>query len=427
MQREAQGRAESDSFSIFLRLLVAVSAIISVGLIVAYPPVIDSPVHWAILGSLALIAQFLPLNLSRGGVRMVFALPFVAAFAATSGPSAALLIDVLAACVGAVVLMVREPVSSGGKWLTANLAISAVSVFAGGAFMALVAFGPLNEPTALVARCLVFLIVYGIVNFLLVTGLDAIATGRAAARTELAMLSLGAQSVALYALLGLAVSILIAENHVALVPLTLAPVLALRSALMYRTKRYDNYYGTIAALNLMLQRAHPYTHGHLERVAVVAEDVARQLGLSRSRARLVREAAILHDIGKIAVDEEILDKPAKLTSEEFDHVKRHSEWGAEILQPVREFAEIVPWIRHHHERPDGTGYPDRLTDPEIPIESKIIAVVDAYDAMTGSEKRSYRESVRSDEALQELERCSGRQFDPRVVAAFKSVVVGGRR
>ncbi|MEQ1933787.1 MAG: HD domain-containing phosphohydrolase, partial [Fimbriimonadaceae bacterium] len=173
----------------------------------------------------------------------------------------------------------------------------------------------------------------------------------------------------------------------------------------------------------------PYTHRHLARVALASEEVALRLGLGTKRARLVREAAILHDLGKIAIDEDILDKPAKLTPEEFDHVKQHSEFGERILAPVAEFQEMKQWIRHHHERPDGTGYPDQLRDSQIPIESKIIAVVDAYDAMTGGcegrDKRSYRDPMTPDQAMQELERCSGTQFDKAVVKTFKRVIAGG--
>jgi putative nucleotidyltransferase with HDIG domain len=193
---------------------------------------------------------------------------------------------------------------------------------------------------------------------------------------------------------------------------------------------YEHYYETITALTLMLQRAHPYTHGHLERVAKTAEEVARRLGLSSSRARMVREAAVLHDIGKIAVDEALLDKPGPLSESEMDHVRQHATWGAQILGPVRGFRDMLPWILHHHERPDGLGYPSGLADADIPLESKIIAVVDAYDAMTGSElpgtKRSYRDSMTVEEALQELNRCAGTQFDRRVVGAFRTVILEGR-
>jgi HD-GYP domain-containing protein (c-di-GMP phosphodiesterase class II) len=145
----------------------------------------------------------------------------------------------------------------------------------------------------------------------------------------------------------------------------------------------------------------------------------------------VRQAALLHDIGKIAINEEILDAPRKLTTEEFDHVKLHAVYGGEILAEIDAMRETARWIRHHHERPDGTGYPLGLLDPEIPLESKIIAVVDAYDAMTGGmegkDGRPFRPPMTQDEALAELERCSGAQFDAAVVAAFRQEVQGYTR
>jgi putative nucleotidyltransferase with HDIG domain len=210
-----------------------------------------------------------------------------------------------------------------------------------------------------------------------------------------------------------------------LLPAIGAPILALQAAIRGRHSLYEHYYETIGTLTLMLQRAHAYTAQHLERVAALAEETALSLGLSPRRARLVREAALLHDIGKIAVDERILEKPGRLTPEEYEHVKRHADLGAEIVRPVTPLREMVEWIRRHHERPDGRGYPDGLKDREIPIESKIIAVADAFDAMTAvgdSAKRSYRTPKTWFEAVEELRRCAGSQFDPRVVEAFSAAL-----
>ncbi len=214
-------------------------------------------------------------------------------------------------------------------------------------------------------------------------------------------------------------------------PLMLVPIWTLRCAILRQNELYDHYYETVTALMLMLQRAHPYTHGHLERAAIMSEEVARRMGMNASKARLVREAAVLHDIGKIAVSEDILDKPGKLTEDEMNHVRKHSEYGAQILEPMKQFRELTPWIRYHHERPDGTGYPERLQDFEIPLESKIIAVVDAFDAMTGGpapgQQRTYREPMSVVDAIVELERCAGTQFDPGVVRTFRAVVEEGYR
>ncbi|MFQ3586927.1 MAG: HD-GYP domain-containing protein [Fimbriimonadaceae bacterium] len=218
----------------------------------------------------------------------------------------------------------------------------------------------------------------------------------------------------------------VSAGSAVLLGLCLFPILALEA--LRETDRLfaDQHFGTITGLSLMLQGAHPHTHRHLARVADMAESVAQRLGMSPEHARRVREASILHDIGKIAVDEAILDKPGPLTDEEYEHVKTHAVYGAQILEPVAEFRELSRWIRWHHERLDGKGYPDGLPADQIPIESRIIAVVDAFDAMTsgldGGEARPYRKPVPVREALAELRRCAGTQFDPRVVEAFEAAI-----
>ena len=420
---KAQGRARKRTRVRvpFVALLLVASASASLSIFCFRTHLTHPGTFWLLLGMIG-FAQLMPVDLTRGGVRVVFALPFVAALAVFFGPAAALGGDLVGQTIGAFLAFRQGRQKEGVLRMIANLSISAVSVLCGALVMRLTQDVTVRQ----LVWGLGFILGYGGSNLLLIAWLEAKLNKRTWMRAELAAMGLTGRSVALYALLGLAVTSLIAERMVWLVPLSLIPVWALRTSLLYQGKLYDNYYGTIAALNMMLQRAHPYTHGHLERVAETAEEVAKRLGLGPIRARLVREAAILHDIGKIAVDEEILDKPAKLTKDELEHVRLHSTWGAEILTPVREFSPIVPWIRHHHERPDGSGYPDRLSDVEIPIESKIIAVVDAFDAMIGSEgpngKRTYREPMTVPAALQELERCSGTQFDPEVVRAFRAVV-----
>jgi putative nucleotidyltransferase with HDIG domain len=393
------------------------------------------PIHhqgaqvWVILPLMALMAEFIPVELSQGGVRITFTLPYVAGMAVAVGPSGALLTDVLVTLAAGSYLLAKRRTSGSLMWAAMNAAVAALSAAFGAFGFAvlhrIVPTGSLGLP----AECIGFMVFYGVANFMLVMYLEMFASRGSISDQALQAIKIGVRSIGFYALVALGVSILIRDNLPYLAPLTLVPVWALRAGLQYQARMYDHYCETITALTQMLQRAHPYTHGHLERVARTAEEVARRLGLSRNRARLVREAAVLHDIGKIAVNEAVLDKPARLTETEMDHVRKHAAWGAQILSPVKQFSDIVPWIRHHHERIDGRGYPDRLSDVEIPIESKIIAVVDAFDAMTGTEHpdthRSYRKPRTPVEAIQELERCSGTQFDAKVVKVFKEVVLGG--
>ena len=176
----------------------------------------------------------------------------------------------------------------------------------------------------------------------------------------------------------------------------------------------------------MLDRTHPYTTGHASRVGRLAASVGFQLGMRNSETKALELAAILHDVGKVTIDEEILDLPRRLSESEMNHVKLHAAAGGDVLEPIKGFEGIAGWIRCHHERTDGQGYPSGLVGREVPIESRIIAVIDAFDAMTGGdaehERRTYRDPMAADESVKELQRCSGRQFDARVVGAFEKVL-----
>lgn len=382
-----------------------------------------------ILAAMAFMAELVPVEVSRRGVRITFTLPYVAALAVIAGPPLALAVDVLATTAAGIYHSRHAP-RHGVLWHAINASVSAIAVTVGSICYLVADLWLAAVPGAGIAEAVVFMLGYGAANFLLVTYLEWVTTGRRFHDNLSHSLRLSFWSYGVYAIVAAAITAIVLQGLIWLVPFTLVPVWALRTGIDFRARMYEHYYETITALSLMLQRAHPYTHGHLERVASVAEEVARRLGVPRQRVGLIREAAVLHDIGKIAVDERILDKPARLTDEEMAHVRRHAEWGALILAPVKQFHEMIPWIRHHHERPDGTGYPDRLTDVEIPLESKIIAVIDAFDAMTGGGagrdgKRTYRDPVSVPEALAELERCAGTQFDRRVVAAFREVLEAG--
>jgi diguanylate cyclase (GGDEF)-like protein/putative nucleotidyltransferase with HDIG domain len=172
---------------------------------------------------------------------------------------------------------------------------------------------------------------------------------------------------------------------------------------------------TVLSLAEALDQRDSYTAKHSQTVGLLCEMMARELGLDESRVQRVRLAGILHDIGKIGVPDSILGKPAKLTTDEMDQMRRHPELGARILASD-ELDDVRGWILAHHERPDGSGYPKGLTSAEIPLEASILAVGDAYEAMTSD--RVYRPSIGHKEARAELRRCAGSQFDERVVDAL---------
>lgn len=158
---------------------------------------------------------------------------------------------------------------------------------------------------------------------------------------------------------------------------------------------------------------------HSETVGRYSELIARELGFSEQHAARVRLAGMLHDVGKVGVPDEILNKPDRLTSEEFDVIKRHPQLGAQILEHAS-LADVRLWVAAHHERPDGAGYPLGTRGQEIPIEARIVAVGDAYEAMTSN--RAYRSGLTHTAARQELRRCAGAQFDPDVVDALVSLL-----
>lgn len=173
--------------------------------------------------------------------------------------------------------------------------------------------------------------------------------------------------------------------------------------------------GTVRALAAAVDARDPDTQYHSRNVAGLAVQVARELGLTDERVRLLEAAALLHDIGKIGIADDVLGKPGPLTQEELDHVREHPELGERILGSTT-MESVLPWIRHHHERWDGDGYPDGLRAVAIPLEARVLAVCDAYDAMVSP--RPHRPARARDEAVQELISGMGGQFDPAVVEVF---------
>ena len=159
-----------------------------------------------------------------------------------------------------------------------------------------------------------------------------------------------------------------------------------------------------------------YTGEHVENTVVYATETARLLGLSRSDVELVKQAAILHDLGKVGVSERILQKKAKLTKKEFDEIKKHPLIAVDIIRPIQFLHSLIPLILHHHERWDGKGYPTGLKKDNIPIGARIIAVADAYHALIST--RSYRKAFSKKEAIEIIKRDSGTHFDPQIVEAF---------
>lgn len=177
---------------------------------------------------------------------------------------------------------------------------------------------------------------------------------------------------------------------------------------------------TINTLAFILEGKDPYTRGHSERVTQYSVAIAKELGISQKGIAEIERAGKLHDIGKLGVDEAILCKPGPLTEKERAIINTHPQMGTAILESLDFLSKERVIIRHHHERYDGNGYPDKLKGEEIPIGARIMALADAFDAMKS--KRSYRNPLPDKQVLSEIEKNAGTQFDSKVVAVFLSLV-----
>ena len=164
----------------------------------------------------------------------------------------------------------------------------------------------------------------------------------------------------------------------------------------------------------------PWTKGHSERVSIYAEQIAMEIIMDEEEIKDIKLAGLLHDIGKIATYDYLLDKPKGLTNEEYEIVKKHPVQGVNILKEIKQLNEILPLIRYHHERIDGKGYPDKLKGSRIPLGARILHVADSFDSMTSD--RPYRPAPGIEYALSELQNNSGTQFDEKVVDAFMKVL-----
>jgi len=201
--------------------------------------------------------------------------------------------------------------------------------------------------------------------------------------------------------------------------------LAIQTAIAIENNRLNEdiertYVETISALALAVEAKDPYSRGHSRRVSEYVTNLAKEFSLDKETIRTLEDAAVLHDIGKIGIKDEILLKPAALTTEEKRQMHRHAIIGENILKPIHSLSKVAYLVRCHQEHVNGRGYPDGLTGEEMPLPMKILILADAYDAMTSD--RPYRKAMSKEEAKKELKKYSGIYFDPKVVETFLKIV-----
>jgi putative nucleotidyltransferase with HDIG domain len=186
----------------------------------------------------------------------------------------------------------------------------------------------------------------------------------------------------------------------------------------YAVDLEESYVSMVKVVAAAIDARDPYTHGHSVRVAQLSLLIARELEFNEGKCADLEKACLFHDVGKIKIPDAILRKTSKLSPSEYEEIKQHTDYGADILRKAPSLHKYIPSVRHHHEWFNGQGYPDRLAGEEIPPFAAIISIADAYDAMTS--ERPYRKALSRDEALREVRKSSGTQFNPQLIDVFMS-------
>ena len=213
--------------------------------------------------------------------------------------------------------------------------------------------------------------------------------------------------------------IAIAVGYWATLPF-LVPLLLARYTFTKYAETRDLFFGTVSALSQAIDAKDGFTRGHADRVSHIAGAVAREMGLGEGEIEKIELAGLLHDIGKIGVEDRILMKPLRLDPDEQELMRRHPIYGASILEPSAALRPLVQMVLHHHENFDGSGYPEGLKGEGIPLGSRIIIIADAYEAMTSD--RIYRKAIGHERALEQLSRYKGIQFDPKIVRSLEQLL-----
>jgi len=423
--------------------LVYVSAVVTAGVSVVIESMyslIVEPIHpnWLMLALLTLLSGSFTVRIPGIPARLSVSATFIFAAALLFGPQAATMTVVLDTLVISFWLGRATPV----PWsrLTFNLAAAAIAIWTASHLFYLSArIEPLADVPGPIVPLLPSLVLLATAYFLINSWLVAFVVGFQKQRSPVSVwkqsflwLSLNYYSGASIAALILPYLMQVEDSRFTYVVGVILPVLVI-SYLTFKTAlgRIDDanqhlsqlnrlYLSTIETLAMAIDAKDQITHGHIRRVQQYAVGLAKHLGISdTAQISAIEAASLLHDMGKLAVPEYILNKPGKLTPAEFDRMKLHASIGADILSAIDFPYPVVPIVRHHHENWDGTGYPDGLLGTAIPIGARILAVVDCFDALTSD--RPYRPRMADADAIRILQSRRGTMYDPVIVDAFIAI------
>jgi diguanylate cyclase (GGDEF)-like protein/putative nucleotidyltransferase with HDIG domain len=394
--------------------------------------------NWLVLAVLTLLSGSFTVRIPGIPARLSVSETFVFAAALLFGPPAAIMIVVLDTLV--ISFWLGRQSSPPSSRLSFNVAAAAVSIWAAThLFYLCTGIQPLSIEPSPIVRLLPWLLLLATVYFLLNSWLVAIVVGLHKRRSPVAVwrqsflwLSLNYYSGASVAALILPYLVLAGDSAFMYVAGVILPVLII-SYLTFKTAlgRIEDanqhlsqlnrlYLSTIETLAMAIDAKDQITHGHIRRVQQYAVGLAKHLGITdQAQISAIEAASLLHDMGKLAVPEYILNKPGKLTAAEFERMKLHASIGADILSSIEFPYPVVPIVRHHHENWDGTGYPAGLRRTEIPIGARILSVVDCFDALTSD--RPYRPRMSDSDAISILLERRGSMYDPLIVDTFIAI------
>jgi putative nucleotidyltransferase with HDIG domain len=390
--------------------------------------------HWLILAGLTLLSGSITVKVPSIPATISVSETFVFTAVMLFGPSAG---TVTVALDGLIISLWLQRKKREAHKALFNVAAPSVSLWASAQlYFALSGSVPLAAVTEvsvpdLLLPLLAFTLAYFLLNSSLIAFAISLETDTSAIkvwRENFVWLSLNFFSGASVALLLVASTRNLSLTSVGIIiPLLIISYLTYKTSMgrLEDTTRHLSelnllYLSTIETLAMWIDAKDQITHGHIRRVQTLAVELARELGVKDAKLiKAIEAAALLHDMGKLAVPEHILNKPGKLTPGEFEKMKMHASIGAQILSSIDFPYPVVPIVRHHHENWDGTGYPDKLTGTDIPIGARVLAVVDCFDALTSD--RPYRPRLPEDEAVKMLSLRRGSMYDPLVVDAFLRV------
>jgi len=400
---------------IYIGVITASAIALFIYLIPSFPSL--SNIWWVIFFflTISIFAEFIPVDLPVGGVISIgFPIDFVLIL--VYGPALAMLITALGALIG-------EIIERKVPWYKIIFNTSQYALTAGIAGIAYQQAGGVvgaQNIFRFILPATICALTYCIVNITLFVMVVSFAQNVRIATIWRTSIKETVPSYIAEAPMGFLMAIVYTEVGIVGILLFFLPLLLARRSFELYTKMRKVYLDTIRALAAAIDAKDPYTKGHSERVAEMSVALAQELNLSDRDIENIEYTALLHDIGKIGIADNILGKNGSLTNKEFDKIKEHTVMGAKIIEPVDFLKDSYKAIYHHHERYNGDGYPDGIKEKDIPLSARIIAVADAYDAM-GSD-RPYRKKLSNDKILNELKDQSGKQFDPEVIKAFISVL-----